>query len=315
MAITTRQELIDYCLRSIGAPVLDIAIADEQIDDKIDDALLFYADFHADGYEKTYYKHKVTGNLLTVTGLVDDFLSAEIITGQTSGTTAKVIKPNTTNSMWVDTPTGSFINGETIKGSISGFTDVISSYVTGDKDKGYITLPDSIQSVTKLFPADMSSNVNSLFSTRFQLRLADIYSLQTAALAQYEQTMTKLSTLDMLMVGEQPFQFNRRTSKLTIMQDWRNHVEIGQYMLMEVYQWVDPESFKKIYDDRSLKKLATAYIKKAWATNLKLYSGVQLPGGITIDGRELYADAIREVAEAEQEMRDTYELPPSMMVG
>ena len=57
---STRQELIDYCLRRLGAPVLEINVDDEQIDDLVDDAIQFYNERHFDGVERMYLKYELT---------------------------------------------------------------------------------------------------------------------------------------------------------------------------------------------------------------------------------------------------------------
>ena len=90
---TTKQQLIDYCLRKLGAPVLEINVDDDQIDDLVDDAIQLFNERHFDGVERMYLKYKITQ------GDIDRGIGAEISGEQTvNGTTGIGIVTTTTTS-------------------------------------------------------------------------------------------------------------------------------------------------------------------------------------------------------------------------
>jgi hypothetical protein len=234
--ITTRQGLIDYCLRSLGAPVVEINVAEEQVDDRIDEAIEHFRLYHYDGIEKVYLKHQLT---------------AADITNQ------------------------------------------------------YITLSDLIYGVTRVFPvASGTSTSKSIFDLQYQLRLNDLYDLTSTSIIYYSQVMSHLSLLDMTLNGHPLYRFNKLTNKLYIEASWSEEMKEGKYILVECYRALDPTTVTKMYNDKWLKHFATAQIKKQWATNLKKFSGMQLPGGVTIDGNALYDEAVQEIKDLEDDIRD-----------
>lgn len=314
MIPNSKDTLARYCLQALGAPVLDIALDEDQISDRIDDAIQFYTEFNSDGLERGYYIHRVRGNSMVI-GNTAPFADGELITGSTSGATTKFFYAENATNLWVDNPTGTFLVGETITGSISGASDVIASYTTGDLQNGYVTVPDHIVAVLQMFPFDASTSTNSVFDIRYQLRLSDLYSLQSAQLIQYEQIQYHLALIENIFVGDKPIRFNKNTNKIYCDIDWRNEVLIGEYIIFEVYGALDPEEFTKIYNDRSLKKLATAYLKKQWGVNLSMYDKIALPGGVFLNGSQILQDGIRESQEAEDMIRDSYEEPCSFFIG
>jgi hypothetical protein len=168
--------------------------------------------------------------------------------------------------------------------------------------------------VLRVFPLGDSVSSNNLFNVRFQLKLGDIYSLQSSQIAQYEQIMTHLTTLDMLMTGEKLFRFNKRMNKLFLDIDW-DMISIGDNILVECWRALNPEEYSGIYNDRALKAYSVARCKKTWGSNLKLYSGVALPGSITVNGQQIYDEAVQELKDAADMLRDTYESPVMMQLG
>jgi hypothetical protein len=119
----------------------------------------------------------------------------------------------------------------------------------------------------------------------------------------------------MLFSGETPIRFNRHTDKLYIDWDWSADIEVGEYIVIEGYIIVDPNTYTDIYNDRMLKKLATAYIKRQWAANMSKFAGMQLPGGVTMNGIAMYQDAMNEIKDIEELIRNTHEEPPQFLVG
>lgn len=310
----SRDTLAEYCLRKLGAPLLDIAIDDDQITDCIEDALEFFKEFHYDGVEKFYLKHQVTGNAMGLTN-PNAFKRNEILVGSFSGAMTKVLFTKDVATLWVDIPSKPFSIGETVTGSISGATGIITSYLTGDIENGFIPCSDAIQGVTKVFPISGASSSNSVFDLQFQLRMSDLYSLQSAQLIQYTQVQQSLSTLEMLLVGEKQFRFNKQTNQIIIDMNWKTQARIGQYIVVQCYRALDPEQYTKIFNERSLKRLCTAYISRQWGQNLSLFSGVTLPGGVSVNGQQILDKAVIECAAAEEHIISTYQIPCGMAIG
>ena len=104
MAIpNSREKFKDYILRKIGAPVIEINVAEEQVEDRIDEAISFWADYHYNGSQQVYLKHQITGSSLTLDSAVAaNFSVGETITGGTSGATAKVSKDSTGTTLKYD---------------------------------------------------------------------------------------------------------------------------------------------------------------------------------------------------------------------
>lgn len=310
----SRESLAYYALRALGEGALDIAITEQQMSDRIEDALEFYREFNYDGTQRVYLKHQVTGNILTVADATV-FDMAESVKGQTSGATVNLINLTSNTTLTVGLPTGTFIPGETIIGESTGHTTTVTSWTNGDISNGYITIPDSIQGVIGITPFSSTTSTNSVFDIRFQLRMSDLYALQTAQLVQYEQIQYHLALIEDLFVVQHNYRFNRKMNQIYIDMNWGSDIQVGNYLLFECYDAMNPDTWPEIYNDISLKKLAKAYMKKQWGVNLKMYSGVQLPGGIMVNGQQIYDEAVQECEEAEQFMRDTYELPAGMVIG
>lgn len=249
MAIpTTRQTLVDYCLRSLGAPVLEINIDEDQINDRVDEALQFYQEYHSDAVVKTYRKHQIG---------------------------------------------------------------------TQDVENKYISVPDSMMFVSRVFPlTNNSSNSTSMWSARYQLHLNDIFDLKYAgSMVNYTMTRMYLETLDLLLNGVPPVRFNRNMNRLFIDIHWSQDVVVGDYLIVEGYEVLDPEVYSDIYNDIFLKKYLTALLKKQWGANLIKFEGMQLPGGVTVNGRQIYDDAITDIQALEEQMDTKYSFPPDFFVG
>jgi hypothetical protein len=97
--------------------------------------------------------------------------------------------------------------------------------------------------------------------------------------------------------------------------DWTTEVQAGQYIIVDCYRALDPTTWADVWNDMWLKRYATALVKKQWATNIKKFSGLQLPGGVTLDGDKLYDEASEEIKELEDQMQTNYSLPPDFMIG
>jgi hypothetical protein len=246
MAISSRQGLIDYCLRELGAPVIEINVDDDQIEDRIDEAFAFYREFHYDAVELVYLKAEVTANVLA---------------------------------------------------------------------QQYFEINDAIIGINKVFPFSNKSNGMTLFDVRYQMLINDLYSIMSTDIVYYTMVKSELELINQLLVGQKPIRFNKHTNRLYIDMDWIRDVNLGDFLIVEAYKLLDAETYTDVYNDRMLKKLATAYIKRQWGTNLKKFSGVLLPGGVMLNGDSIYQEAMEEIKDVEQELQDRFELPPDMFVG
>jgi len=186
---------------------------------------------------------------------------------------------------------------------------------SGDLSNNYITVSDSVVGITKVFPVGGSNLSMSFFDLRYQLRLNDLWDLASTSYVNYEITMQHMRTLDMIFTGEQPVRFNKLTNKLYIDWDWSSDINVDEYIIIEGSVITDTDSYTKVWNDRMLKKLATSYVKKQWGNNLKKYNGVQLVGGITMNGQQIYEEATKEIVDTEQEIRNIFESPPGFLVG
>ena len=319
MALSTRQELIDYCLRRLGFPVIEINVDDDQISDRIDDALQFWQEYHFDGTERTYVKHQLTGSTVNLqAALASNFIVGEKITGNTSGATA-IVKALDGNDISVEKTTGTWTASESITGNESAYTATLSStpYTKGDIENGYVTVSNNILNIVRLFKfgALVGSKSDGLFDVDYQFALNDLYNLLSADVTYYAMTKTHMTTLEQLFRNERAIRWNRKTNKLHIDADLGETYDIGDYIVAEAYAILDPTEYSEVYDDMFLKRYATAQIKRQWGENMKKFQGIQMPGGVTLNGETIYQEAVQEIAQIEEEMQLKYELPPTLMVG
>jgi hypothetical protein len=272
---SSRQQLIDYCLRKLGAPVLEINVDDDQIDDLVDDALQYFHERHFDGVERMYLKYQIT--------------QADIDRG----------RGKNKDGVGVVTTTGTSTTGETFD-----FYEAAN----------YIQVPDSVIGIEKIFKFDTSSISGGMFSIKYQLFLNDLYYFNSVELLQYAMVKTYLEDIDFLLTPDKQIRFNKRQNRLYIDVEWGAQTP-GTFMIIDCYRILDPNNFTKVYNDSFLKKYLTLLIKKQWGQNLIKFRGVKLPGGIELNGREIYDDAQRELDELRQRMTLEYELPPYDFIG
>ena len=273
---TTKQELIDHCLRKLGAPVLEINVSDEQLDDIVDDAVQYFNERHFDGVERMYLKYKIT--------------QEDIDRGQ-----ADPLTSNTTGIVSTTATSGGFSN-------------------TWYENSNFINCPDSVIGVEKVFKFDTSSISGGMFSIKYQLFLNDLYYFNSVELLQYSMTKRYLEDIDFLLTTDKQIRFNKRQDRLYLDIDWKSQA-VNQFIVLDCYRALDPENFSQIYNDSFLKRYCTAMIKKQWGQNLIKFRGVKLPGGIEFNGREIYQDGVEEVNAIREQMSSTYELPPLDMIG
>ena len=317
----SRSTLIEYCLRSLGAPVIEINIDDDQCDDRIDEALQLYQTYHADAIEKVFLKHKITGSSLTLsTATAANFTVGEIITGSTSGATAVVHKDSTGSSLvYTDLTHLDEIafQAETITGATSATTAVVSSITVGDIQNKYLPINSLVTDVVQILPLTATSSSASLFDVKYQIHLNDVYSLGfLGSLVDYTMTQQWLSLLDSIVnSGTKHISFDRHKNQLRVDMNWDAEVVIGQYVVVECYRIIDPTSYADVYNDYFLKKYATALIKQQWGQNLLKFEGMQMPGGVSFNGRQLFDDAKEEITKLEEELRLNWEQPVDFFIG
>ena len=281
---TTRQELVDYCLRKLGAPVLEINVDDDQIDDLVDDALQLFNERHFDGVERMYLKYRITQ---------DDI---------DRGTAYN--KPDSDNTVGIVTSTANSTN-------VSGMGTITSNWY---ETSNFIQVPDSIIGVEKIFKFDTSSISGSMFSIKYQLFLNDLYNFNSIDLLQYSMVKTYLEDIDHLLTTDKQIRYNKRQDRLYMDIDW-NAQSVGSYFVMDCWRILDPNTFTGVYNDSFLKLYLTALIKRQWGQNLSKFKGVKLPGGIEFNAREIYDDAEREIESIRERLNNEYELPPLDMIG
>ncbi len=275
---STRGELIDYCKRKLGAPVLEINVADEQVEDIIDDAVQFFQERHFDGVYQTFMKYKITQ---------DDIDRGRAKSGgvgvTTTTATADIVGTSTTFS-W-------------------------------EENSNYLQVPPEILGVTKIFHFDGSNTItNNMFSVKYQLFLNDIYYWGSTELLSYAMTKTYLEDINFLLTTQKQIRFNKRQDRLYLDIDWSS-LTVGDFIVIDCFRLLDPSDYGRVWNDSFLKPYATALLKKQWAQNMLKFQGVKLPGGIELNGREMYEDAEKDLEKIRENMSNTYELPPYDMIG
>jgi len=271
----SRQQLIEYCLRKLGAPVLEINIAEEQLDDLVDDALQFFNERHFDGVEKMFLKYKLTED--------------DIERGRSKGGNNDLDVEITTASSNVGT-------------------------FEWEENSNYIPVPDSVIGIEKVFKLDNRTIASNMFNVNYQLFLNDIYWFSSTQIMNYFVTKRYLEDIDWILNPNKQMRFNKRQGRLYIDTDW-DTMDKDDYLIIECYRILNPNDFTKVYNDSFLKQYLTSLIKRQWGQNLIKFQGVKLPGGVELNGRQIYDDAVRELQSIEDKMMTTYELPPMDLIG
>ena len=276
----SRTDLINYCKRQLGAPVLEINVADEQIDDLVDDALQLFHERDYDGSIQTFLKYKIT--------------QADIDRGRARGGSSTAGIVTTTATATID------------GGSVS---------FNFEENSNYLQVPPEVIGISKIFRFDGANTVtNNMFSVKYQLFLNDIYYWGSTEILTYAMTKRYLEDIDFALNTEKQIRFNMRQNRLYLDIDWGS-VNVDDYLVIDCYRLIDPNDSTRVYNDSFLKRYLTALIKRQWGQNLIKFQGVKLPGGIELNGRQIYDDAERELDKIKEQMSNTYELPPLDMIG
>ena len=298
----TRATFKEYCLRSLGKPVIDINVDEDQIEDRIDEAVQYFSQYHTDGVERMYLKYKVTADDIVRLRTNNDFTVSE------PGTYADNIELESGTAG--DSP-GDLIGEDGQAIHLEGSNLVSTKY---EETQNYLVIPDSVLSVINIFPLSDRANLN-MFDVRYQLRLNDLYDFSSTSIVHYEMTMRHLDFLDHILVGEKPLRFNTLSNRLYIDMDWANDITADEYLIIECYRQLDPTQHTRMYDDIYLKRYTTALIKRQWGQNLSKFNGTAMLGGVTLNGPELFSTAIAEQQKLEEEIRLNYEEPAHMQQG
>jgi|TARA_B100000282_G_scaffold232248_1_gene174671 hypothetical protein len=281
---SSKQGLIDYALRKLGAPVLEINIDDDQIDDLVDDAIQLFNERHFDGVERMYLKYRFTQN--------------DIDRGKANN------QDGSDNTVGLTTTTGTSTN-------IAGYGTTTSSFV---ETSNFIQVPDSVIGIEKIFKFDTSSISGGMFSIKYQLFLNDLYYFNSVELLQYSMVKSYLEDIDFLLTPERQVRFNKKQNRLYIDMDF-NSMNTEDFIVIDCFRALDPDNFTKVYNDPFVKMYLVALMKRQWGQNLIKFRGVKLPGGLELNGREIYEDGERELEAVKQKMQLEYELPPLDFIG
>ena len=300
----TRATFKEYCLRSLGKPVIDINVDEDQVEDRIDEAIQYFSQYHTDGVERMYLKYKVTADDKVRLRKNNDFTVFE------EGTYADNIELESgTNT---DLEGAGDLLGEDGKAIHLESSNLVSTKY--EENQNYLVIPDSVLSVINIFPLSDRANLN-MFDVRYQLRLNDLYDFSSTSIIHYELTMRHLDFLDHILVGEKPIRFNTLSNRLYIDMDWQEDIDADEYLIIECYRQLDPTQHTRMFDDMYLKRYATALIKRQWGQNLSKFNGTAMLGGVTLNGPELFSTAISEQQKLEEEIRLNFEEPPHIMQG
>jgi hypothetical protein len=255
-AVTSRATLKDYCLRRLGFPVIEINVDDDQLEDRIDDAIQYWQDYHFDGLQKIYYIKKIDA------------------------------------------------------------TDVANKYLSLTNVLDSANVPLDIVGVTRIFPVQDSQATINMFDLRYQLRLNELYDFTSASYVNYTLTQQHLRSLELMFSGEVPIRFNRHMKKLFI--DWAwgaSEAPTGTVVIAEAYACIDAVEYNRVWNDRWVKEYTTALFKRSWANNIKKFNGLQLPGGVTLNGDKIYQEAVDEIDKLEQQMETQYGAPLEFLMN
>jgi len=275
---SSRDGLIDYAKRQLGFPVLEINVADEQFSDLLDDAIQIYQERHYDGITRMYLKYKITQD--------------DIDRGQARGGNSTLGITTTTTTSTVG----------------------LSTTFDLEENQNYIQIPPSVIGINQIFKTRSDTVYDGLFNIRYQLFLNDLYAFGSIDLLQYSMVQTKLEDITFLLNPNMRYRFNIRQDRLYIDADWAQ-INVNDYFVIDCFRILDPDDFTRVYNDPFLKRYFTALCKKQWGQNLIKFQGVQLPGGIQLNGRQIYDDGVAELAEIRSKMASDYEMPPLDMIG
>jgi hypothetical protein len=318
MAIpTSREEFKEYCLRALGAPVLQINVDDSQVEDRVDEALYLYQESHMDAVQKDYLRIELTAsNAVFSPAISGTFANNEPITNA-NGATGFVVTQTNANTLQFFTRQGSFVNGDVITGSSSGATGNANVVTLGTYDLRYFDIPPGIISVTRMFPPFDGRGVSSelLFDPQAQFGMAIMNSLTNDGMTAYVLGRQYQQLMSDTLRGRPMMRFQRHQNRLYADVNFHTNFNPGSFIVVECYRVLDPQTYTDVWSDRWLQRYAIAQIKRQWGMNLSKYNGIALPGGVSLDGVRMLTEANAEVKELEEELKTTYQLPIDFLIG
>ena len=283
---SSRQELIDYCLRQLGAPVVEINVADEQVQDLLDDAIQLFQQRHFDGVIQTFLKYEIT---------------------QADKDRAQAVPPGA--------PSG---RGSVGMASTSVTSDIVGTATTFTyyENSNYLEIPRDVIGINKVYQWDalMGVSTRNMFSLKYQMFLNDVHYWGTQDILSYSMSMSYLETLNFLLNTHKAIRFNQRQDRMYLDVSYDDLI-VGDYLVIDCWKVLNPNEATGVFNDPFLKKYLTSLIKKQWGQNLIKFQGVKLPGGIEFNGRQIYDDAQSELDKIEEKMLSTYEIPPLDLIG
>lgn len=363
----SREDLKQYALRALGKPVIEINVDDDQLEDRLDESLQLYAQYHSDGIRRTYLKYKLTqndftriisstpvnetdvdsgnnialsnvvissttgnftcnattlpltvGQSVTITGTLTGIGTIPSYTGVSMGNIFYIIATNGSTTFQLAATNG----GPAITtgiGSTTGLSFVASTVSTGItttwyEAQNYIVCPPQVVSVVNVFPFTNSTSM-SMFDVRYQLRLNDLYDFASTSIINYDMVMRHLDFLDMILVGKKPIRFEVHSNRLYVDMDWAYDLTVGQYLIIEAYRAIDPNQQTQIYNDIWLKRYVTAKFKLQWGNNLSKFDGIQMLGGVKLNGAQIQSEAVQEIQKLEETLQNGFQEAPIFIMG
>lgn len=329
MAIPSdRDSFKDYCLRALGDGVIQINASDEQIEDRIDEALYLYQQRHMDAVVQAFLPHQITASSLTVTPISGTFANGEYITGATSNTFGTFFVESPTNTLSfvnsmrhcsdanLEQMNPSFTVGEVVRGATSNATATVESVTLGDFDNGWIQVDPQVIAVTKIFaPYDSRIGADILFDPQSQFNMSLLSNFTSSSIIPYVVGRQYQQLLNDTFRGRPPIRFQRHLGRLYLDVNMFSTFPPGRFVMIDCMRVIDPSTYPLVWSDRFLQRLAIAYIKRQWGMNLSKWTGIALPGGVSLDGRAILSEANQEIKDLEAELKLEFELPPSFIVG
>jgi len=321
-ALASKKELIHWCLRKLGAPVIDINLDDDQIEDRIDEALLYFREYHFDGVERCYLHHQLTASSMILSQpYTNSIAKGDILIGQTSTARGYVydISQDNLTIRYKILNGKTFIVGETvqIEDSQNTFTilDDSRAVTVGNLDSGYVNLGSKVISVTNIIPQESSTiggNLGGMFDFQYQFALNNMFNLASTDLVTYDLYQRYISMWEMMFRGKKGIRFNKKTDKV--------HFEMAgfmpdQWVIFEAWSALDANTYVEIFTDEFVREYAYNLLKMQWGQNLKKYSGISLPGGVTLNGQTIYDEAVEDLKTLRERLRSEFEFPPDFLVG
>ncbi len=322
---TTRAELIDTAKRRLGHPVVKINVTEEQADDRIDQALKYYYDYHFNGSQKLYYKHVVTANNFgdavydcTVgtagTGYANtDTVVFTNVAGEGSGATATITTDG--NGAILDCTLDTNGNTYGVPPTVSVTSNTGTGAAITCELGGFVELPENIIGAVRVFPVGgTTSSTNNMFSIKYQIALNDLYTLTSNSIAPYYSAMQHIHLIEDILVGNIPIRYNRHKNRAFLDMNWDKAVP-GSFFILEAFEVVDPNVWTDVWKDHWLIRYVTALLKLQWGNNLKKFTGTMLPGNVQLNGQQIYDEANLEIQQLEDEMINSYSIPNSWFIG